>query len=110
MDIDLFPLEQQEPTDNDNILQQTTNWPSDQPPADQDRQPSSTDPFVQVERYHELLPPLLQNEAFRLSMRMTFPPLTQHTEETDDGLFDYQQYLGVRAWVRDSLLHNEGIL
>lgn len=88
-----------------------TTWRSEQQLADQDRPPKDTDPYVQVERYHENLPPLLQDEGFRAAMQVHFPPPSQHEPlnmapdvDVEDNIFDTTQYLAVREWVRDSLL------
>lgn len=89
----------------------TDTWDSEQQLADQDRPPRDTDPYVQVERYHENLPSLLKDQSFRDAMRMHFPPPTEHEGlnigndiDIKDNIFDTVQYLALREWVRDSLL------
>lgn len=126
MDLDLYPtdglvdgngfidevIEGEEDEDEDEEQAEVNqmraaNWPSEQERADQDRPVGDTDPYVQVERYHELLPPLLKEEDFRQTLRHHFPPPTQHSADDvadDAGLFSTVQYLAVRSWVHDSLL------
>lgn len=120
MDLDLYPtdvdengftdevLEGDENEDDDDVdadaRRQVLNWPSEQQRADQNTIAQHTDPYVQVERYHELLPPLLKDPDFRITMFHHFPPPTQHLRQSGDRLFDTTQYLALRTWVYDSLL------
>lgn len=91
--------------DEDNKSRHVSHWPSEQQREDQNRLQLQTDPYVEVERYHELLPPLLRDEDFRNTMCQHFPPPTQHTRGLeDDHLFDTRQYLALRTWVYDSML------
>lgn len=81
-----------------------TAWTSEQRLEDQAVPEQETDPYVLVERYHELLPPLLCEQNFRQLLHTYFPQPTEHTaEEGEDGLFNTTLYLAVRQWVYDCI-------
>jgi hypothetical protein len=108
MDLDLFPTDRlyDGGASIDN-MENTTNWPSEQSPADQNRPEASTDPFVQVERYHEALPSLLKDDPFRQALHLAFPRPTVHSVvEGPEGTFDTTFYLAVRQYVYESLRNN----
>jgi hypothetical protein len=84
------------------------SWVSEQRQEDLAQPERESDPYVEVERYHELLPPLLQDPGFRKALNQHFPPPTEHSaEEGDDGLFNTLQYLAIREWVHDCILADE---
>jgi hypothetical protein len=124
MDLDLFPNDaviddegvideclsgDEEDVEPGRHTTKVTTWPSEQQREDQNRPAQDTDPYVQVERYHEMLPPLLQDEGFRKALAEAFPIQTSHElDEGEDGLFDTLRYLAVRQWVYDSVRSNPG--
>jgi hypothetical protein len=109
MNLNLFPLEgtQDGGARIEELEDDITTWPSEQALADQNRLTASTDPYIQVERYHESLPPLLKDEGFRAALHLSYPPATVHSNtEGPEGTFDMAQYLIIREYVYESLRAN----
>ena len=59
--------------------------------ADQEREPTRRDPYVQVERFADMLPPIISSESTKAFLREHFGPPQE--AEQDDGKGRYSQVL-----------------